>query len=96
MIPHVVSVRPLAGHELWLEFDDGTSGVVDLGRRFPFTGVFAPFADLVWFRQVRVDEESGTIVWPNGVDLDPVVLYAAARGLAPEAVLDLPAATGSR
>ncbi|MCZ7650347.1 MAG: DUF2442 domain-containing protein [Thermoanaerobaculia bacterium] len=96
MIPHVVSVRPLAGHELFLEFDDGTSGVVDLGRRFPFTGVFAPFADLAWFRQVRVDEESGTLVWPNGVDLDPVVLYAAARGLAPEAVLDLPAATGSR
>ncbi len=62
MIPHVVSVRPLAGHELFLEFDDGTSGVVDLGRRFPFTGVFAPFADLAWFRQVRVDEESGTYV----------------------------------
>jgi hypothetical protein len=27
------------------------------------------------FRQVRVDEELGTIVWPNGADMDPDVLH---------------------
>ena len=30
-------------------------------------------ADL--FRQVHVDEELGTIVWPNGADMDPDVLH---------------------
>ncbi|MDP8957599.1 MAG: DUF2442 domain-containing protein [Actinomycetota bacterium] len=28
------------------------------------------------FRRVRV--ESGTIVWPNGADIDPVVLHGSA------------------
>ena len=29
------------------------------------------------FRAVRVDEELGTIVWPNGADIDPDVLYGS-------------------
>jgi hypothetical protein len=28
-----------------------------------------------YFRQVRVDPELGTVVWPNGYDLDPDVLH---------------------
>jgi len=27
------------------------------------------------FRQVSVDAELGTIVWPNGADMDPDVLH---------------------
>ena len=30
MIPKVVEVRPLDGHRLWLRFQDGVSGTVDL------------------------------------------------------------------
>jgi hypothetical protein len=28
-----------------------------------------------FFAQVRVDTELGTVVWPNGADLDPLVLH---------------------
>lgn len=31
------------------------------------------------FRGVTVDPEAGTLVWPNGADLDPDVLYEAAH-----------------
>jgi len=31
------------------------------------------------FRPVRVDEELGTIVWPNGADMDPDVLHGETR-----------------
>jgi hypothetical protein len=46
----------------------------------PFEGVLAPLRDPAFFQQVRVDAEAGTICWPNGVDLDPDVLYSEATG----------------
>ncbi len=36
---------------------------------------FDPLADPDFFAQVRVDDELGTVVWPNGADLDPLVLH---------------------
>jgi hypothetical protein len=37
--------------------------------------VFDPLVrDPALFRAVRVDESLGTIVWPNGADIDPDVL----------------------
>jgi hypothetical protein len=37
-------------------------------------------ADVEFFKQVTVDREAGTLVWPNGVDFCPDVLYAEATG----------------
>jgi Protein of unknown function (DUF2442) len=34
-----------------------------------------PLQDPAYFRQVSVDPELGTVVWPNGYDLDPDVLH---------------------
>jgi len=75
------SVEPLAGFALRLGFDDGTVREIDLVAEL-WGPVFEPLRDdPQLFRQVRVDEELGTIVWPNGADLDPDVLH----GEAPEA-----------
>lgn len=37
--------------------------------------MFEPLADPDFFAQVRVDDALGTVVWPNGADLDPLVLH---------------------
>jgi hypothetical protein len=72
----VTAVRLLTGFEVELTFSDGTVRVVDLGPRL-WGPMFEPLKnDPALFRQVRVDPELGTIVWPNGADLDPDVLHA--------------------
>lgn len=80
MLHDVVEVRPLDGFRLHLRFDDGVEGAVDVSARVPFDGVFAPLRDPEYFRRVRVAAELGTIVWPNGADLDPLTLYALVTG----------------
>jgi uncharacterized protein DUF2442 len=72
------TVEPLEGFVLRLGFDDGTVRVLDLEAEL-WGPVFEPLRqDPQLFRQVRVDGELGTIVWPNGADLDPDVLYGDA------------------
>ena len=54
-----------------------------------FVGVFEPLRDPTEFRSVRVDPESGTIAWPTGADIDPIVLYANVRGVDVEDLLSI-------
>lgn len=75
---HVTSVKVLEGFTLRLSFDDGATREVDVQEllRGP---VFEPLRnDPGLFAEVKVDEELGTIVWPNGADIDPVVLHGSA------------------
>lgn len=74
---HVTSVEPLEGFVLRLSFDDGSQQDVDVEwlLRGP---IFEPVRnDYALFRQVRV--EGGTVAWPNGADIDPVVLHGSAQ-----------------
>ena len=80
MLKNIVEIRPLVGYRLFLRFEDGVEGEVDVASLVEFKGVFAPLKDHEFFVQVRVDRELGTVVWPNGADLDPVVLYAHVSG----------------
>jgi len=76
VIHDVISVEVLDGYCLRLGFDDGAIGIVDISQQIRFQGVFAPLADRAFFEQVTVNAELGSIAWPNGADLDPLVLYA--------------------
>ena len=76
MSPRVTDVRHLGEFRLEISFSDGVSGVLDFWPRIMNRrGVFEPLHNLEFFRQVRVDSESGTLCWPNYVDLCPDQLY---------------------
>lgn len=75
----VSSVRPLDGLSVELTFTDGLVAAVDLTSYLRGPVFDAVREQPAVFRAVRVDEELGTVVWPNGADLDPDVLYARAR-----------------
>lgn len=67
----------LHDYQLALTFTDQKTKIVDL-RKYKDKGpetVFYPFRDIEFFKSVKVDKHTGTIVWPNGVDLCPDVLY---------------------
>jgi uncharacterized protein DUF2442 len=74
----VVEVRYVRGYVVWLRFQDGTCGEVDIQPSF-HGPVFEPLRDTAYFEQVRVDQEIGTIVWPNGADVAPETLYERVR-----------------
>ena len=83
LVRDVLAVKPLGGYRVHLRFDDGVSGDCDLRPVIgSFEGVFAPFADAAYVSQVSVNHDTGTICWPSGADIDPVVLYCAVRGIA--------------
>ena len=71
-IPHVTAVEVLPPYGLHLIFDDGVERDVDLAGDL-WGLMFEPLKDPEYFAQVAVDH--GTVVWPNGLDLDPLVLY---------------------
>ena len=77
----VTNARVLNSYRLELTFSDGVRGVVDLSRRIVGRGgVFRPLEAPQFFRQVRVNPELGTIVWPNDADFCPDLLYRWALG----------------
>jgi Protein of unknown function (DUF2442) len=70
---NVTRVEHRGGYRLWLQFNDGAEGEVDL--RDELDGpVFAPLRDPTEFARVRVDPEIRTITWPNGADFAPEFL----------------------
>lgn len=71
----VRSVRPLEGYRLRVAFTNGTERDIDV-ERFLRGPVFDEIrTDRTVFEAVRVDPELETVVWPNGADIDPDVLY---------------------
>ena len=81
MVPRIKNVRYLRDYRLELTFTDDKKAELDFHSRIVGRGgVFAALEDIDFFRQVDVDAEARTLVWPNGVDFCPDVLYSEATG----------------
>ncbi len=74
----VEDVEVLRDYTLRLRFSD--QKVNEINFEPVLRGEFyAPLKDKELFDQVTVDTEVGTIVWPNGADYDPSMLYSWAE-----------------
>ena len=77
----VTDVIPIENRTLQLTFADGLQAVINMDEIIQsYTGVFTKLQEDDYFRQVRVSSDLGTIVWPNGADVCPDVLYSFASG----------------
>ncbi|MGH8563779.1 MAG: DUF2442 domain-containing protein [Gammaproteobacteria bacterium] len=72
-------VEAKAEFRLWVRFNDGTEGDVDMAGlvRSSRAGVFAALRNEMLFHQVRV--ECGAVTWPGDLDLAPDAMYEAIK-----------------
>ena len=70
----IVEVEVVGEHRLRLAFDDGVSGELDASN-WDWSGVFEPLRDPGYFARVELDQQLGTITWPNGADVAPETLH---------------------
>ncbi len=71
----VEEVEVLRNYTLRIRFNDQRENEIDLEPVLRGE-LYAPLKDKELFDQVTVDAEVGTIVWPNGADYDPNMLYS--------------------
>jgi len=81
MFLHVLEAKYLHDYVIWLRFNDGAEGEIDLKDEL-WGDMFEPLKEAEKFKRFRVDPELGTIVWENGADLAPEFLYENMKVLA--------------
>ncbi|GHV95880.1 molybdopterin-guanine dinucleotide biosynthesis protein MobA [Spirochaetia bacterium] len=68
----VNKVQPLHDYKLELTFENNETKIFDV-KPYLDTGLFKTLKDENFFKRVKISYD--TIEWPNGIDLDPEVLY---------------------
>jgi len=81
MILHVKEAKYLYDYVIWLRFNDGAEGMVDLKDEL-YGEVFEQLKDMKKFKSFKVDPDFETIAWENGADLAPEFLYEKMKVLA--------------
>ena len=78
MFPRVIEARHVRDYIVFVRFQDGVEGEVDLAAQL-YGEVFEPLKAADYFPQFRVDPDLHTLVWPNGADFAPEFLYERAQ-----------------
>jgi len=78
LTPDITAVSVVRHGVLRLTFADGLTGEVDVIDRMRGP-VFEQARTPEGFAAVRVDAETGTVVWPGSADLAPDTLYERVR-----------------
>ena len=77
-MPRPVDVKALEGYRIWIEFDDGEEGELDLSRHAG-RGVFKAWEDRAFFEAVEIPDYDG-IAWPGDLSMCGDALYMELTG----------------
>jgi len=76
MLYDVIAAEARPGFKIWVRFEDGVEGEVDLSD-LAGRGVFKRWTENPSeFGKASVDPQSGTVTWPGGLDVAPDRLYS--------------------
>jgi hypothetical protein len=70
----VANVKYIDNYRIWLEFNDGKSGIADLSESL-WGNIFEPVKNPVYFKIFKLSSIMNTIEWDNGADFAPEYLY---------------------
>ena len=86
-----IAVEPRDGYQIWVRYEDGVEGVLDLSH-LAGRGVFKAWDDRAFFEGVHINEEGGCVCWgcPPGSDMEldiaPETGYARLLGITREQI----------
>ena len=75
MYPRPIAVQSVSDYRLVITFEDGIRADLDFSPMVGRPGLFTELKNVELFRGVQLDSEAETLVWPNGADICPDVLY---------------------
>jgi hypothetical protein len=81
MFLHVKEAKYLHDYIIWIKFNDGAEGEIDLKDQLNGE-IFEPLKVIENFKNFKVDRDIETIVWENGADMAPEFLYKNMKILA--------------
>ncbi len=74
MLNYVIDAKYIEDYKIWIAFDDGKEGEVNLEKKVKNGGeIFEPLINIDYFQNFKV--ENDTISWKNGADFSPESLY---------------------
>jgi len=80
MLHTIKKVEYIEGYKLKLQFNDKRIKIVDLENMLENAkNMLLPLKNINYFKKVKCD--GSTIVWPNGVDFCPDVLYKISKNI---------------
>lgn len=74
MIAKQVQTKALGKYVIWLKYDDGTAGKINLSH-LAGQGIFKQWDKNNFFEKVYIDKQSNSIAWSDVIQLCPNTLY---------------------
>ena len=81
-MPKLTDLKALDHYRLWMRYDDGVEGVVDLSE-FAGKGVFVGWNDYREFEKASIGA-GGEITWGDDIDMCSDAMYLRITGKKPE------------
>ena len=82
--PKILEARPLDNFKIWLKFNDGIAGEVDISH-LAGKGVFAFWNNYENFKKFSI-ENGRWLSWSDEIDIDADTLYLKLTGKKPEEI----------
>jgi hypothetical protein len=80
MIAKPIQVKVTGNYNIWLIYDDGTQGAIDLSY-LAQKPVFKKWENGDFFKNVNIDKETYAIRWDDIIELCPDSLYLKIKGI---------------